>query len=267
MNLYQVYLITNQINNKKYVGQVIKKRGYKKRFLQHLQNKKVTLLTSAIKCYGKEAFHVELLEDNVPETLIDEREIYYIKLFGTYYAGGDGGYNMTAGGQGTHKYILTEADKKKISEASKRTWQQWRNNPEKLKQRNERLSASQKGRVVTESCKQTLREKALKRFENTPGTMYGKKHTPEALVKIKQSAMKRAHPVIMLDKDTEEPLRTFASVAEASDYVIAQKITTNKHAFTRIILICNNTPGQGKTAYGYKWKYADGECIDYPAGE
>lgn len=121
MNLYQIYIITNLVNGKQYVGQVIKKRGYKKRFEQHLQNKKITLLTSAISCYGPDAFTVRLVEDNISEDMIDDKEKFYIKFFNTFYAAPDSnGYNMTEGGQGTHKYIYTEEVKQKISEASKK---------------------------------------------------------------------------------------------------------------------------------------------------
>lgn len=124
MNLYQIYIITNLVNGKQYVGQVIKKRGYKKRFEQHLQNKKITLLTSAISCYGPDAFTVRLVEDNISEDMIDDKEKFYIKFFNTFYAApNSNGYNMTEGGQGTHKYIYTEEVKQKISEASKKMWQ------------------------------------------------------------------------------------------------------------------------------------------------
>lgn len=37
MNTYEVYLITNKINNKKYVGQTISSRGYLNRFDEHIQ--------------------------------------------------------------------------------------------------------------------------------------------------------------------------------------------------------------------------------------
>ena len=55
-------------------------RGYKKRFEQHLQNKKITLLTSAISCYGPDAFTVRLVEDNISEDMIDDKEKFYIKM-------------------------------------------------------------------------------------------------------------------------------------------------------------------------------------------
>ena len=54
--LYEIYLITNSKNNKKYVGQVIKYRGYKQRFAEHLSaayyDGNLTKFHSAIKHYG-----------------------------------------------------------------------------------------------------------------------------------------------------------------------------------------------------------------------
>lgn len=120
-NLYQIYLITNIKNNKKYVGQVIQHRGYKIRFNEHICGTKYSnskRLYSAIKCYGKDNFKVELIEDNIPENIIDARESYYIDKYNTFYINGFG-YNMTKGGQGIHGYKHTDYNKLKISESSK----------------------------------------------------------------------------------------------------------------------------------------------------
>lgn len=41
--------------------------------------------------YGKENFYVELLEDDIPIDLLNEKEIEYIELYDSYY----NGYNST----------------------------------------------------------------------------------------------------------------------------------------------------------------------------
>ena len=46
---YQIYLITNKLNNKKYVGQTKSSIGYKKRFSDHCSEAKYS--------YGKCALH------------------------------------------------------------------------------------------------------------------------------------------------------------------------------------------------------------------
>ena len=55
---YKIYLITNLLNKKQYVG--ITKFSIEERFLQH--TRRGFLLTEAIQKYGKEQFLIELLK-------------------------------------------------------------------------------------------------------------------------------------------------------------------------------------------------------------
>lgn len=254
MELYQIYLITNKVNNKKYVGQVMKCRGYKLRFYEHLTGTKYAntrRLSSAIKHYGKENFKVELIEDNIPENIIDKKECFYIKKYDTYYRNKKG-YNMTLGGQGIHGYKHTESDIQKISEKSKEFWEELRSNPEKLNARNKKISKKLTGRKASEETKHKLSVAAKNRFKNCHGTFYGKHHSDKSKKLI---ADKNGYKIGMYDKNTGELLKTFISAMEASRYLIEHKLTSNKSCFTRILTICNNVKGQSKTAYGYIWKY------------
>ena len=96
-----IYKITNDINNKCYIGKT--EFSIEKRFKEHCHdslrpqlNKRP--LYSAMNKYGTEHFHIELLEEtDSPE----EREQYWIERLGSF---GSGGYNATLGGDGT-KYI------------------------------------------------------------------------------------------------------------------------------------------------------------------
>ncbi len=91
-----IYLITNQINNKKYVGIT---NDYKKRWANHKCNNNPTMaIAKAIKKYGVKNFKFELLEKNVPLEQIDEKEIYYIKKLETHISTGKG-YNISKGGR------------------------------------------------------------------------------------------------------------------------------------------------------------------------
>lgn len=254
--LYQIYLITNTINNRKYIGQVIKHRGYLTRYQEHLNAAKYSntkMLTNAINKYGKENFSLELIEDNIPESLIDEKEIFYINHYNTFYMN-ECGYNMTKGGQGVHGYKLTAADKEKISAASSKYWEYLRSNPDILAKRNGKISIKMKGKPKSEETKKKYSEAAKKRFENEPGTFTGKKHSDKTKTLI---AEKNGHPVGMYDKETGELLKTFLSAMEASRYLCDNNLTKNKNAYSRIITICKGIKGQGKTAYGYIWKYLE----------
>lgn len=94
-----IYLITNLINGKQYVGQTI--HGYMNRWKSHCWyadhpdncNEYVQVIDLAIKKYGKQNFKVELLE-SVPVSEKDAKEIEYIAKYNTLYTG----YNLTAGG-------------------------------------------------------------------------------------------------------------------------------------------------------------------------
>lgn len=91
-----VYLITNLINNKKYVGIT---NNYKKRWANHKCSNSMSMpIAQAIKKYGPDDFKFELIESNVPIDEIDEKEKYYIKLYNTLTKNGYG-YNVAEGGQ------------------------------------------------------------------------------------------------------------------------------------------------------------------------
>lgn len=101
-----IYKIINDINQKIYIGKT--EFSIEKRFKEHCldafreRNEKRPLY-SAMKKYGIEHFHIELIEEtNNPE----EREKYWI----AYYKGYEEGYNATMGGDGkclyNHQAIL-----------------------------------------------------------------------------------------------------------------------------------------------------------------
>ena len=91
-----IYKITNQINNKVYIGQTI--TPIKQRMYKHYSNAKKakTGIDFAINKYGKENFLVEEICKCKNEEL-DDLEKFYIQKYNSYY----NGYNLTMGGQDT----------------------------------------------------------------------------------------------------------------------------------------------------------------------
>lgn len=94
-----IYKYTNIINNKTYIGQT--RQSLEERHKKHLQQSKnnpIDCFHRAIKKYGIENFTKEIVEDDIPNDKLNEREIYWISYFDSYYISGRG-YNMTKGGQ------------------------------------------------------------------------------------------------------------------------------------------------------------------------
>lgn len=100
----RIYLIYNDVNNKVYVGQTI--QTLTKRFNGHCCYSKSDrsenmYIKRAIHKYGKDKFHIKLLEE-VPIEHLNEREEYWIAYYDSYNLG----YNLTKGGQGSNYFSL-----------------------------------------------------------------------------------------------------------------------------------------------------------------
>ncbi len=108
--MFCVYKIINKINKKAYIG--ITKRDPKIRMQEHFSNKN-ELLGKAKEKYGRENFILEILENNISENQIDDKERYYIKLYDTL---APKGYNLSQGGI-SNKTISLEG-KKKLKECN-----------------------------------------------------------------------------------------------------------------------------------------------------
>lgn len=247
---YELYLITNNITHKRYVGQTNSETGYLKRFDQHFEdvrwNKKhLSILHKSMKKYGREAFSIKLLMHNIEECRIDALETLWIKKLNTFYKEGPG-YNMTRGGQGIHGYKHTKETRQKMSIAnSGRLY---------TEERTQKILSTKRAKNSQVSgtnllWRQRLSVATKKRFENQPGTMTGRHHTTEAKQKI--SAI-NSIPILAYDAKTGEFFREFSSATAATAYLIECGITSNRSALTRILKICH---GQDRSAYGYVWKF------------
>lgn len=131
----QIYLITNTVNEKQYVGQTKthmfcgKKNtfvpyGYQKRFKSHLSNShnyekygRCYALNQAMAKYGTDKFQTQLLEE-CPIYMLDDLETLYISEFGTL---SPNGYNLTTGGN-AGKWT-SEETRERQSESKKKFYQ------------------------------------------------------------------------------------------------------------------------------------------------
>ena len=94
--------ITNNINNKVYIGQTIdslEKRFYKHCWEAQHSNDRTSPLHQAMRKYGIQNFTIVVIEE-CENSNLNNREKYWIKQYNTFL--GDG-YNATLGGEGNAK--------------------------------------------------------------------------------------------------------------------------------------------------------------------
>ena len=114
-----IYLITNQVNGKQYVGQTAKTteerwQGHIKEAYSYKSSngtrKKSNVIDVAIAKYGAENFAVEEIECCLL-SVIDDREIHWIQKYDCCVLDGkEKGYNVSRGGKGFRQYLLDEKE-------------------------------------------------------------------------------------------------------------------------------------------------------------
>lgn len=170
-----IYKITNDINDKIYVGKT--EFSIEKRFQEHCKDSKKERcekrpLYNAMNKYGIEHFHIELIEEtDGPE----EREKYWIEFYGSFKYG----YNATIGGDGK-KFLDYDL-----------IYNTYLN---------------------TKNVKETAR---LCHCSEKSVTLILKKYQVSLQKRSKNQIVNSYKPVAKLNKDTEEIIQVYTSIKEA----------------------------------------------------
>lgn len=109
-----VYKITNDINNKMYIGQTIRpiEERLKRHISSSINNKLDTHFARAIRNIGPEYFKIELIDTASSQTELTEKEYYWI----CYYDAVRNGYNETSNKLkcGGNTYLSKTEDEMKV---------------------------------------------------------------------------------------------------------------------------------------------------------
>lgn len=105
-----IYLITNKLTRKQYVGQTT--NTVISRFNDHCRDKRSSrYLSSAIQAHGRENFMVEELIVCFDENSLNEMETHFITQYGTL---SPNGYNLSMGGH--LRGVVSEATNQRLSQ-------------------------------------------------------------------------------------------------------------------------------------------------------
>ena len=118
MNIYEIYLITNIVNSKKYIG--LSTRGGKFRYFAHINNAKNNSklpIHKAIRKWGMRNFELHILATADNFEKLKELEIKYIKEYNSNNL--EFGYNLTIGGDGSKGITRSTETRLKISKTKK----------------------------------------------------------------------------------------------------------------------------------------------------
>lgn len=215
----KIYIIKNNINDKVYIGKT--QYSIEKRFKEHCNDylkrrEEKRPLYNAMKKYGVENFYIELIEDNIPDQEIDEKETFYIRQYNSYIGfENSNGYNATLGGDG-------------------RKYKNW--------DLQEIIDLYNNGNSCAAIAKQlNLDSSYICKLLNNNGIKI--MSSGERAIKQKGNA------VYQLDIDTNEVINKFDSIGQAN-------IAFGKDRKNGTIRDALNGRRGHHNAYGYKWSYS-----------
>lgn len=157
-----VYLTTNTLNGKVYVGQ------HKAEVFDNRYKGSGDALLAALRKYGQDNFLVEMIDTADTKEQLDRKEIYWIEKFRSTHEC----YNIARGGAGVGGIIHTEETRRRMSEAHKR----WASIPENKA----KLSERQTGKSLSEETRKKISAANRGKHSSTKG-----KKNPKVSIALK----------------------------------------------------------------------------------
>lgn len=252
-----IYLIINNINKKKYIGQTIQ-LDINKRWNKHkLVNKSYigTCLYNAYKKYGIENFTFKIICICFDEDT-NKFEEEYVKKYNTLYPNG---YNMIEGGKNRKfTHIVKQLISEKISGINSPNYGKHLSEETK-KKLSEALKGNKNpnfGKKPSENTINKLRQSAYKRYENKDVACAEetKEKISKSLIeyyKNSSTPKERKHNICVEQYDLNNNLiNTYYSLSEAARTVNV----SSKNIIYASNLTSKNKNNKPKTCKGYIWK-------------
>ena len=231
-----VYGIKNIIVNKFYIGRSNTKYRIHGHICDLRANKHHSIkLQRAYNKYGESVFVFGIIEDNIPDDLIQEKEKYYVELYNSYH----NGYNCTKGGEHDSKYWLGK--KEGAHNTAKKTYQ-YTLDGTLVKEWNSVISITRTlgytHEMICGCC--------IGKYKTTHNYIWTHIYQGEK-IEVYRKTTSQIKTVASYD------LNTNLKITEYPSAIIASLALSGKTK-SKISDVCN---GRRNSALGYKWKYID----------
>ena len=194
-----IYLTTNLVNGKKYIGQ---KKGYSDTYLGSGK-----LLKLAIKKYGRENFQREILDYAYSKEELNFKEDYYIHKYNAHHS--NEFYNISSSYTPNVWEDKTEEEKQQLIEIIREAHTKGTYQTEEFRQKISQATTGKNngmfGRKHTEQSKKQMSENSKRLTSGDANGMFGKKGC---------EAINGVHVYMYQDEKKEHLVKEFVSVRE-----------------------------------------------------